>query len=148
MLFQMRYRQTIQKVEYFSAALPFVTGLDKLRGVGIPHTLHDFSEHWSAYLLLVAPLLLLLRYFFCYTELTPSTLEHQALVRHRSIPYGELTKVIPPTAGTSLWAQNVITLEGIGMKPLKLVLDTPTDFIDDLLKHAPQARIMEKPLFA
>ena len=144
----MRYRLKINKSEYFVAVFPAVDGILRL----INHHNHSSSGSTSAwttyypYLLLTTPLLLYLRHFFCYVELTPLTLEFRALWRHRSIRYQEIERIAQGVRAHKMSDAESIEIYGYGMKKLSFILDTPLDFIDELKQYAPQARL-EEPAF-
>jgi hypothetical protein len=145
----MRYRLKINKAEYFAAMLPTADGILRL----INRHSHGPSGHgtltnssYYPYLLLIPPLLLYLRHFYCYVELTPLTLEYRALWRHRSIRYQEIERIAEGVRVHRMSDAESIEVYGYGMKKLSLILDKPEDFITELKQYAPQARL-EEPAF-
>jgi hypothetical protein len=91
------------------------------------------------YILLSAPLILVLRYFYSYIELTPSSLEYQDVGRHRSIPYTEIEKVVSATGYSGWVSAGTTEIHALGAKKLSVKLEKTQDFLAELRLYAPLA---------
>lgn len=144
----MRYRLKINKAEYFAAVLPTADGILRLINHHHASGAHGslMNSSYYPYFLLLAPLLLYLRHFYCYVELTPLTLEYRALRRHRSIRYQEIERIAQGVRVHRMSDAESIEVYGYGMKKLSFILDKPVEFITELKQCAPQAHL-EEPAF-
>jgi hypothetical protein len=91
------------------------------------------------YILLGAPLILVLRYFCSYVELTPSSLEYRDAGRHRSLPYTEIEKVVSGTGYSGWVSAGTTEIHAFGVKKLSVKLEKTEDFLTELRLYAPLA---------
>jgi len=141
----MRYRLHINRAEYVLAIFPFVDGISQLlhqKG----RTSGGVGSLWHIvlpYLLLSTPIILLLQYFFSYVELTPSSLEYQAGLWHRSVPYPQIERIRGVLS--SGFGSSAVTTEvyGYGMKKMSLKLEQAEEFVTELRQYASQSVLEE-----
>jgi len=132
----MRYRLRTSGLEFVVAIIPFIDGVRDLLHPE-SHTYHGVGSLWHIVypcLLLSTPLILVLRYWYSYVELTPSSLEYQDAWRHRSIPYSQIERIESETGSGAATEIRVS-----GMKNLSLKLDRTEDFLIELRQYAPLA---------
>jgi hypothetical protein len=137
----MRYRLHINRAEYLLALIPFGDGISQLLQQE-SRTYDGIGSLWHIvlpYILLSTPLILFLQYLYSYVELTPSSLEYQALGRHRSISYGEMERIDHGATGLDRSGGGTTQIYGYGMKRLDLKLEHTAEFIAELRQYAPQA---------
>ena len=144
----MRYRLHISRAELFAAAFPFMDGMGRLIYHHADHAggsvWHTFHTSIMPYILISPPILICLQYFYGYVELTPSSLEYQAVFSHRSIAYPQIERVVCKAQSLGWSGVESTEISGSGMKKMILKLEETKDFIHELEQYAPQAR-MEVP---
>jgi hypothetical protein len=137
----MRYRLQTGGLELVLAVFPFIDGVRELLHPQ-RHTYHGAGLLWHMvypYLLVCAPLLVILRYLYSYVELTPSSLEYQDTWRHRSIPYTDIEKVAVGTGDSWRVTVGTTEIQVFGMKKLSVKLAKTEDFLTELRLYAPLA---------
>jgi len=142
----MRYRARTNRVEYLAAILPSMDGIKRLTvHHGYFHSgplrWHLLADIVFAYLVTATPLLLVLRYFYSYFELTPSTLEYRNLWMHHSVPYGQIDHIVTAAGFGVAASANIVEVHPLGLKKLRMSLEEPAEFITALKQYAPQARL-------
>jgi hypothetical protein len=143
----MRYRLRINRAEHLAAVLPFVDGVIKLLDQW-KHGHGGSLWHMALpYILLSAPVLLLLQYVYGYVELTASSLEYHVLWHHRSIPYGQIERIDRASTALDLSGGGTTQIFANGVRRLDLKVERTAEFIAELRQYAPQAS-MSGPDFA
>ena len=143
MLGAMRYRLHINRMEFLAAFIPVVDGAMKVLSPGSVHGSGVFHRYVVPGALLAVPLLLLLQYLFGYVELTPSSLEYQALWKHRSIPYYEIEQIAQGRLRGKPANSSVIEVYAVGAKKLSLRVDRREQFLSELQQYAPRASFQD-----
>lgn len=134
-----------QSREYFLATFPFVEGISQFPHQK-SHTYDGVGSFWHIlypYLLLSTPLILLLQYLYSYVELTPSSLEYQAGLWHRSVEYPQIERI--RGVACSGMGSSAVTTEvyGSGMKKMSLKVEQTQEFITELRQYVPQSVLEE-----
>jgi hypothetical protein len=77
-------------------------------------------------------------------ELTPSSLEWSNGLRHSSIPYAHMDKVVSkPGSGLLGSGTTTVEISGSGIKKLSFKLDQTAEFLTELRQYAPLAFVEE-----
>jgi hypothetical protein len=99
----------------------------------LPHW-YAFFAYYAPYVVLAMLPLYCVKYFVCYYEFQPESLDYRWLWRRRSIPYNQITSVSVKARVYGVF-MTVYYAEG---KTMKVLTNRPFTFFDGISAHAPQ----------
>jgi hypothetical protein len=139
----MRYRLHIPRAELVLAAGASIEGVLRLMNwhATPQHGASSLWAHLSPFVILLAPVLVILRRIGSYVDLAPSSLEYHELLRHRSIPYGQIERIDRGSIALDGKGGGVTQIFASGMKRLDLRLERTADFMAEIRLYAPQAML-------